>query len=527
MLKNLIVFAIIFSITPKAFSQSDYLEKRFNEGLDSYHQKKTQKAHEIFQSLGNSALGEGITEYAMFFDGISLLELKNLDNAKFIFEQLINDFPNWKQKDEVYFQLAKLNFEQENYTYAIDILAQIKDVKFKNDIYELKLQYISKINDKAKLENLTSENQQEIAFKKQLNIVKKNESNVTSNNRNIKIALMLPFELYRLRPNLNKKSNQFAIDLYQGMKLANKKLKTDGINVNLHVFDVGNDAEDVLEILNNPNFKDFSLTIGPLHSESNNAMIQYCQLFNIPMLHPFSKSELLIQNYSKSFLAHPSVVSQAYRAASFVKRKLSDLKTCSIFYTSSINDSLFASAYREQMMAQGFEILNFEKIIPNSDEIFQKLPVKSIGHIFLAASDQKCGISMLTALNKRGIYSPLLMNNDAINKDNFVKESYHNNTIYLIDSDYVNHAKPQMTSFIEEYTTEYGIVPSYFACQGYDMFLFWAKTLGTKGKNFQDYLNSTVFKNDYTLSGFNYQHAQDNQIVPITMYQNHKFVLVH
>ncbi len=526
MLKNLMVFLLLFVAYQKTYSQSDYLEKRFNEGLESYNQKNFLKAHEIFQSLGNSVLGEGITEYSLFYDGISLLDMKNIENAKFIFEQLLNDFPNWSQKEEVFFQLAKLNFELENYSYGIDILAQIKNPKFKKDILELKIQYISQVTDKTKLENLIAENQQEPIFKKQLNILNNNKT-LENGKSNVKIALMLPLELYRLIPNLNKKNNQFALDLYQGMKLANTKLKKEGLNIDLNVFDVGNDADEALEVLNSPDFKNYSLAIGPLHSESNNVMIQYCQMNDIPMLHPFSKNNLLTQNYSKSYLAHPSVLSQAYRAANFVKRKLSDLKTCSIFFKSSLNDSLFATSYRDQMLLQGFEILNFEKVAPNSDEIFQKISVKSIGHIFLAASDQKSGISMLTALNKRGIYSPLLMNTDAINKDNFVKESYQNNTIYMIDSDYIDQTKPEMISFVEEYTNEYGIVPSYFACQGYDMFLFWAKTIVTKGKNFKEHFNSGAYKTDFTLGGFNYQQAQDNQIVPITMYKNHKFVLVH
>jgi hypothetical protein len=51
--------------------------------------------------------------------------------------------------------------------------------------------------------------------------------------------------------------------MYQGAKLAKAQLQKEKINVNLQVYDISNDGDQMLEVLNNAYFQTTDLLIGP------------------------------------------------------------------------------------------------------------------------------------------------------------------------------------------------------------------------------------------------------------------------
>jgi hypothetical protein len=90
----------------------------------------------------------------------------------------------------------------------------------------------------------------------------------------------------------------------------------------------------------------------------------------------------------------------------------------------------------------------------------------------------------------------------------------------------VDLEKPEVDGFRKDYLTKYGIIPSYYAFHGYDLALFWGRILGRNGNNIRRGLDSRdTYKDTYILSGFNYIKSQDNQVLPVTTFQNYKFVL--
>jgi hypothetical protein len=90
----------------------------------------------------------------------------------------------------------------------------------------------------------------------------------------------------------------------------------------------------------------------------------------------------------------------------------------------------------------------------------------------------------------------------------------------------VDLEKPEVDVFRKDYLAKYGIIPSYYAFHGYDLALFWGRILGRNGSDIRKGLNSREsYKDIYNLSGFNYIKSQDNQVLPVTTFQNYKFVL--
>jgi hypothetical protein len=233
-----------------------------------------------------------------------------------------------------------------------------------------------------------------------------------------------------------------------------------------------------------------------------------------------------LDEYSLSFLAQPSAEMQALKAVDFVRKQAFMGRNTAIYFTDSANDSTMAETYRNQMQKVGYEIVKFEKILPFSDDIGAKLPDSRVSHIFMATSDKKAGLSMITALNKKDLGAPLITTSEAFNSSNLSNGTLAGREVYCLDPEFVDLDKTEVDGFRKDYLNKYGIVPSYYAFHGYDMALFWGRMMGRNGNNIRKGLdNRDTYKDTYILSGYDYTKSQDNQILPITTFQNYKFVL--
>jgi ABC-type branched-subunit amino acid transport system substrate-binding protein len=300
----------------------------------------------------------------------------------------------------------------------------------------------------------------------------------------------------------------------------------EGITINLFTYDVANNADEMLELVNNESFKKMDLLVGPLYAESNKVATAYCEIFQIPIINPMSNNRKLLDGYNLSFLAQPSAEMQAQKASDFVRKQAFLGRNTAIYYTDSDNDSTMAETYRQLMQKVGYEIVKFEKILPYSDDIGSKLPVNKVSHIFMATSDKKAGLSMITALNKKEYMSPLITTAEAFNSSNLSNGTLSGREVYCLDPEFVDLEKPEVDGFRKDYLAKYGIIPSYYAFHGYDLALFWGRMMGRNSTNLRKGLdNRDSYKDSYILSGYNYIKSQDNQVLPVTTFQNYKFVL--
>ena len=61
-------------------------------------------------------------------------------------------------------------------------------------------------------------------------------------------------------------------------------------------------------------------------------------------------------------------------------------------------------------------------------------------------------------------------------------ENLHNVSLRYLSTYFVNYNLPAVTTFVENFKTEFGTDPSLFAFQGYDMTTFFLKSLQKKEK---------------------------------------------
>jgi len=77
------------------------------------------------------------------------------------------------------------------------------------------------------------------------------------------------------------------------------------------------------------------------------------------------------------------------------------------------------------------------------------------------------------------------------------------------------------------YFSKRNTVPSIYALQGYDLVLFFGRMLHKYQNQLRNGLDVRSYDDDYLLSGFNYQHSNDNQVVPIIQIDDARWVRVN
>jgi hypothetical protein len=70
------------------------------------------------------------------------------------------------------------------------------------------------------------------------------------------------------------------------MKMAKMTLLREGVTINLFTYDMANNPDNMLDLVNNESFKKMDLLIGPLYTETNKVATAYCETFQIPIVNP-------------------------------------------------------------------------------------------------------------------------------------------------------------------------------------------------------------------------------------------------
>ncbi len=528
MLKRLIFLLVILSIFQTTFAQKnayDY-EIAYKKALQTFKSGDYEKAQTEFGSLCNNRIESSFVPYSFYFNALASTKLQKYFEAKTTLKNLLALYPNWNKKDDINYLFSNIAFEEKNYEDALTYAKSIADDSFQDDLAEMKAFYIGKIQSVKTLNELSTQFPDENIL-----LEKKNKASSVINSKTVKnksyfnFGLLLPLTIEELDPERTRK-NQYVLDIYQGMKMAKNTLLKEGVSINLFTYDIANDTDAMLELVNNESFQKMDLLIGPLYAESNKVATAYCETAQIPIINPMSNNQKLLDEYKLVFLAQPSAGMQAIKAADFVRRQAFLGRNTAIYYTDSQNDSTMAETYRQQMQKMGYDIVKFEKILPFANDIESKLPESKVSHIFMATSDKKAGLSMINALNKKEVMYPLVTTAEAFNSSNLSNGTLAGREVYCLDPEFVDTEKPIVDAFRKEYLNRYGVLPSYYALHGYDIALFWGRILGRYGNNIRKGLdNRDAYKDGYNLAGFNYIKSQDNQVLLFTTFQNYKFVL--
>lgn len=537
-----------------------------------------------------------LAAYANYYYALAAFRQRNFGQARSGVRQLMEGFPNWRKMDDAQYLLAAICMETGQYEDALTALQTIRDPALRPDATKLEKNFIPRLSDLNRLKQLNRAfpGDQTVGLAL-IDLIQRSSSDkddlelsdrltnrfgvpgtvmtqpatapttapagnasaerppattaipVSRNNRlkgYYNVAVLLPFRLDEFDAEKRARSNQYVYDLYDGIKLAKNKLQEEGITVNLFAYDLENDPNKTLELVNNPTFAQTDLIIGPLYVEPNRIASAYANQNNMVLLNPIATNSELVSNQPWSFLAQPSVNQQSQKVAELV-RTLNVGRRAALYFGTARKDSLLAMAYRNELKRQNYQILDFRKLGGSAQAMADAMqftgsttPARSlsavtppasinVGHVFFASSNDDDGARLLDALSRRRVNAPLIATASAFDYYRNPVSTFTRRDLYLLYPEFIDASREPVIQFQDDYVTKRNTIPSVFALEGYDMMLFFGRQLAKNGASSLNRAGLQSDTDDYLLSGFDYTQTNDNQIVPIVKYEDGRFVKIN
>ncbi|WP_338876865.1 tetratricopeptide repeat protein [Spirosoma sp. SC4-14] len=525
-----------------------------------------------------------LAPYASYYYAVAAFRQKNFNQARLMIKQLMSRYPDWRKMDDVNYLLAAVHMEMGQYEDALEAIQQIKSTSFRVDTDKMEQVFLSKIKELSRLKQInrqypddrnvglalidliqrTATDKDDLELSDRLtnrfgvpgtitqptSITPATTRPSTTNqpNRNARskgyynVAVMFPFRLDDFNADRHLRSNQYVYDLYNGMKMAKAKLQEEGITINLFAYDLDNDANKALELVNSPAFAQTDLIIGPLYIEPNRIASAYANQSNILLLNPIATSSELVADQPLSFLAQPSLAHQAQKAAEQA-RNITTLRRAAIYFGTSRKDSLLAAAYQSELKRQNYQIVDFRKLSGSTQAMADAMqfsgnttssrsvgtvtsgaPV-TVGHVFFASTNDEDGAKLIEALSRRKVNAPLIATSSAFDFYANSSSTFTRRDLYLIYPDFIDTSRETVVDFQADYLSRRNTIPSVFASEGYDMMLFFGRQLAKNSTRNRSLMRSD--SDDYLMSGFDYTQSNENQIVPIVKCEGSRFVKIN
>jgi ABC-type branched-subunit amino acid transport system substrate-binding protein len=560
----LILTALIYVPSSALAQAPPQNEGRYRAAVNDYKQGKYAAALEKLAPLTNSGIRTSYSPYAQYYYALSAYQLKRYRESRNMLVQLQSNYPGWNRINDVYYLLGAIGLESGQINEGLEQLLKIKDTSLSKDVQGLKQHYLATVGDLGTLVSLqkqyptdrdlaliliqfiekspkstTVDQQYAAQLQKQFKFSNKEKVAAAevvpkrSTPRQegqwtkgyLDVAVLLPFRLDEFST-AKRRSNQFAYDYYQGLIMAKEQLATEGIQVNLWAYDVGNDSRLMENIVDNKNFQQSDLVIGPLYANTFEVASGFINGSNAIMLNPLSTDGNLLKSAS-IYLGHPSITYQTQKAAEYMKSNVPGLSAV-IYYGNTSKDSAMAVSYAVEWKNKGGKVTALTKIQSNREWLESNIPSFETGkpsHVALFCSDGTAGPNVMEVLNGRKLLTtPVLATSTSFNTQQY-RISRFANRLTLIDPDYVDREKESIRQFQKNYWNKTNTFASVYSYQGYDQLTFFARMLSKYKDKLSNGLQARRYGDgEYLLSGFDYTKSNENQITPVLKYNGSKWV---
>ncbi len=539
-------------------------ERRYRAGVKFLQTGEYDRARNELQTVIQR--GGSFAPYAYYYYADASFRQKKYPATRTTIKELIDHFPDWRKRGEAYYLAACAAMEQGLLDEALSYTDLITDAELRPDVDRMERNFLVRITDINRLRALQTQYPKDrvlaLALIELIQETSTDKADLELSDRltnrfgvvptprparapaltpaveaprarptvvakvkgTVNVGVLLPFRLDRFEPDARTRTNQYAYDLLEGMKMARNKLVAEGITINLFSYDVDNDTDQALELLNNAAFGQNDLLVGPLFTEPNRLVSDYALQNNITLVNPISTSHDLIANHPNAYLAQPSTWQQAAEAVQFMKEQAISRKAA-VYFGTSRKDSLLATAYVAELKAQGFQVVDFKRVSGKTMTL-GIIETNKPNHVFFASSNEDDGVRMLDAMNRSGVVGSLVTTYPAFNYFRNSLATFTRRTLFMLAPEFMDLGRNATKTFEEAYTGKRAILPSVFVAQGYDLMLFFGRQLA-KGslKNRTNLI--TEPDDDYVLSGFDYTQSNDNKIVPIIKFDGARFQKVN
>jgi len=552
---------VFFMLSPVALHAQMNYQQQYLNAKNLYTSERYALAREAFRPLISRDSNNPFAPYASFYFGLSTLKAGYPDQAREIFLQTRERFPNWSKIDEVKYWLAICYFENDDDFLALNMLSEVKDTQIKNDSEGLIFKYLMPDTDASEMEAIYDRYKSPATgrvYAAKLSATPLNAegrrtleglvdrynldpdrylsaANISEKKDEYKVAVLMPFLVESLNPDDKQRVNEFVIDLYQGLRLGFDSLSRRGINVSVYAYDTRRDTTATRDIVNLDEMKGMDMIIGPLFPDPMRIVNEFSHQYRITLINPLTSSPEFIGSNPYHYLYNPSVLTIGEVMADYSIDKFGN-KPGIVFYGESVNDQLMAQAYADRFtenggklsLVQGIEKDESERILEillSSQSIKEasteegrenmEIAADSIGHVFVASNNSLIFSKVIGAVDTRSDTIKVIGAADWLESPVVKYEVFERLGVDFYAPNYIGREKRAYQVFRKQYLRKHREIPSKYAEVGFDLAMFIGQSLDKYGNYPQVGWNEEGLINGPLSPGFLYRGVQDNQLLPI------------
>ncbi len=358
------------------------------------------------------------------------------------------------------------------------------------------------------------------------------------------IALILPFKLdqtlnLELNELVKNKVNfppvsALAVDFYLGFKRCVDSLTAKDFEVNIELYDIDDkDSLKLVQITNNPNFKQTDFIFGPLYANGFKVISQKAKELNIPIISPITQQNKMLYNNIYASKINPSQFTLLESLADYCIDSLVNNNANIILmapYEKDVKEVSYVKAFKKYYNDK-------QKQLGKAD----KDTITTVRGLLGVKSVYKSGVkNIVVSLSNNQVFITDFTTQLAVygDKKDITLCGWQNTTVAdNIDQEYLNQLHytfpyqynlintAGFNPIIDTYKMQQGTYPSDYYFIGFDIANYYLNNLKNKGPNFIYDLNNLTNETNYMRFKFTRPDATtgfDNRGVYIFNYNNYQ-----
>ncbi|MBM3426995.1 MAG: amino acid ABC transporter substrate-binding protein, partial [Bacteroidetes bacterium] len=347
------------------------------------------------------------------------------------------------------------------------------------------------------------------------------------------VVLILPFTSSSDQTISDLESNNFLLELYQGIALEVASLKAKGVAIQLHTFDSKRDLNYLNILVKDPTVLAADVIVGPIYPEESELISEFAELQKIPFVHPLSNLGDRFEENQYSYLFRPSLNSLATGVVESLKAQGWG-KTVAIGYSGSLRDERLGLLLQSMLEKEGFALAKVQKVEPKTVSSFlQSLGVRkgnrpAVDQVILLSDDPALAQPVFSLMESISSSVPLLVMDSWLGFNFSNYEMLEHANFYFISNTTPKYQSEELKTFQDLFYDNHLQFPSTNALLGAEL-VHWIHSNAEFANDFD--LRPSLDRKGYQpgrLSwGFNFQKVNNNSYSPVFKLESGELTPLH
>ncbi|MDA0314788.1 MAG: hypothetical protein O2829_02905 [Bacteroidetes bacterium] len=522
-------FMVAFAVAQQA--PAAYLEAKSDLEAKEYGQAKLGFAPFLAEEKFR-----GLSYYAAFYSAEAALQLGQASEAIQLLLALKGKI--WEQSEAQTYLLGLAYFQNNQDLEGLQTMKEITRNPVLNKVYRASFEKLKASSPSFLITHL-NEFKENHGYTAALAYVLQKKSIMSASERSIlnqilqsgtqvflkdkvlDVVVILPFTTNSEQAISSLETNNFVLELYQGIAFGVTTLKAEGVAIQLHTFDSKQDLNYLNFLVKDPIILAADVILGPIYPEETELISAFAEVQKIPFIHPLSNLGDRFEENHFSYLFRPSLSSLANGVINALKSQAWGTSVA-VGYSGNARDEQLGLLLQSQLAKEGFNLVKIQKVDPNNVNAFlQGIGVRrgnrpSVDQVILLSDDPSFANPVFSLLESISTKIPILVMDSwlGFNFSNFEMLEFAN--FYFISNNTPKYHSAAMDDFRELFYDTQLQFPSTNTLLGAEL-VRWVHSNAEFAQDFD--LRSSFDKNSDQQGrltwGFNFQKVNNNSYSPV------------